>query len=64
VQVNAWIQEFSSAQGFFFCDTAKAVSDPKNPWKLARSPDGLHPDVEGYRKMGEALASVISKRNA
>lgn len=58
-EVNAWIAKYAKEHGLIFCDTNKAVSDPKNPGKLAASPDDIHPDVEGYRKMAEAIESVI-----
>ena len=47
--------------GTLFSDTCAAVSDPHDPSKLRSSPDGLHPDPSGYRKMGEALARVIEE---
>ena len=60
-EVNGWIREYSRKRGLIFCDTFSVVSDPKNPGNLAGTPDGLHPDVEGYRKMGEAIAEVLEK---
>jgi lysophospholipase L1-like esterase len=35
------------------------VSDPDNRDLLASTPDGIHPDVDGYRRIGEALAMAI-----
>ena len=37
-----------------------AVAAPDDPDKLAGSPDGLHPDIEGYRWMAEALLPAIT----
>ena len=34
---------------------------PANPDKLASSPDGLHPDAAGYRKMADAIAPAIEQ---
>lgn len=58
-EVNAWAEAASRAPGRLFCDTNLVVRDPANPDRLASSPDGLHPDVEGYRRIGEALAATL-----
>ena len=57
--VNAWIREYSASHGLLFCDLYRAVTDPQSPWQLKGSPDGLHPDVAGYRAMGDALTDVL-----
>ncbi len=59
--LNDWIRRVSHIMGTLYCDTNAAVSDPHDPTKLASSPDGLHPDPSGYRRMGEALARVIEE---
>ena len=58
-EVNAWIKSYSESRGLPFCDLFHAVENPSRPWTLAPSPDGLHPDVAGYRKMAEAIAAAI-----
>jgi acyl-CoA thioesterase-1 len=60
-EVNRWVETASKAQGRLFCDTNLAVRDRVNPDVLASSPDGLHPDVEGYRKMGKALTTALER---
>ena len=57
--LNSWIKEAASSLRVMFCDTNLAVRDPNDPDRLRSSPDGLHPDVSGYRRMGEALAEAI-----
>ncbi len=57
--LNSWIADTANRLGYLFCDTNRAVRDPRNRDRLLSSPDGLHPDVSGYRKMGEALAETI-----
>ncbi len=57
--INGWIEKTANQLGILFCDTNSAVRDPHNPQRLLSSPDGIHPDVIGYRKMGEALAKTI-----
>lgn len=56
--VNSWIEAYAKEQGFLFCDTFKAVTDPATG-KLMESPDQIHPGVEGYRRMAEALLPVL-----
>jgi lysophospholipase L1-like esterase len=58
--VNSWIASTSKEMGMLFCDTNKAVRDGANPDLLASTPDGLHPDVDGYRKMGEAIVKALA----
>ena len=62
--LNAWIAATARTVGIPFCDTNLAVRDPGDPDRLAASPDGLHPDVAGYRAMGEALAAAIERHLA
>lgn len=60
-EVNGWIKSYAVAKKYIFCDTYQAVENPSKPGKLIGSPDGLHPDVDAYRKMGEAIAEVFKK---
>src|SRR6266581_38871 len=57
--LNHWIESFAKVLDIPFCDTHTAVGDPTAPHRLRGTPDGLHPDVDGYRRMGEALARTI-----
>lgn len=61
IKLNNWIRSYSTQNKLWFCDTSKAVEDPKRPGTLAGTPDGLHPNVEGYRKMGDALTAVLAR---
>ncbi|MDA4128223.1 MAG: GDSL-type esterase/lipase family protein [Thaumarchaeota archaeon] len=62
--LNTWIRDHADKNGLPFCDTSEAVASAQNPDRLEGTPDGLHPDVRGYKKMGEALASVIEANKA
>ena len=42
-----------------FCDMNRAVRGAEDPDTLSSTPDGLHPDVDGYRKMGETLVRAL-----
>ena len=57
--LNAWIENLTKVLGILFCDTHAAVADPADSNRLKGTPDGLHPDVAGYRAMGEILARTI-----
>ena len=58
--INAWIRDTaSSTPGMAFCDTRLAASRPDAPDRLIDSPDGLHPGIEGYRRIGEALVPAL-----
>lgn len=59
-EINEWIREQSRADPMLiFVDTRAAVAAPGAPDRLAGSPDGLHPDVAGYRKMADAIGHAI-----
>lgn len=59
--VNHWIRDTAATRAdMAFCDTrAAAAAAPDAPDRLYDSPDGLHPGVEGYRRMADAIAPVI-----
>ena len=58
--INKWIAaEADRDPRIEFADTRAAVAAPGQPDRLSGSPDGLHPDVAGYRKMAEALEPAI-----
>lgn len=60
-ELNAWIESTAKAEGMLFCDTNQAVRDRDDERMLASSPDGLHPDVQGYKRMGDAIAAVLER---
>jgi lysophospholipase L1-like esterase len=62
-EINAWIGAEAARDGWIaFVDTRAAAADPNDPDRLAGSPDDLHPDVDGYRRMAEALLPAIEAR--
>lgn len=62
-EINAWIAaEAARDPNLAFVDTRRAVAAPDNGERLAGSPDGLHPDIDGYRRMAEAIAPALAAR--
>lgn len=60
--INEWIgAQAKSVPGIVFVDTRAAVAAADNPDLLASSPDRLHPDPAGYRRMADALAPAIEQ---
>src|SRR5207302_1970608 len=57
--VNTWIESFAKVLDIPFADTHAAVAAPDAPHRLRGSPDGMHPDVDGYRWMGDTLTRTI-----
>lgn len=62
-RVNAWMREQADASNgaIAFCDTRTAVEEPGSPDRLVSSPDGLHPSLEGYRRMAAALEPALER---
>jgi acyl-CoA thioesterase-1 len=60
-ELNSWIETTTLELDLAFCDTNRAVADPNDRNRLLTSPEGLHPDVPGYRAMGEALTKTIEQ---
>ena len=57
--LNTWIESFAKVLDIPFADTHSAVAAPHAPHRLRGSPDGMHPDVDGYRRMGDTLTRTI-----
>lgn len=56
--INAWIREEAARDpNITFADTRAAVASDGDT--LRSSPDGLHPDADGYRRMAEALEASL-----
>ena len=62
-EINAWIAKRATVPGKIqFVDTRAAAAAANDPDKLSGSPDGLHPDRDGYRRMAEAIDRVFGRR--
>jgi lysophospholipase L1-like esterase len=61
-EINDWIRAQARADpGVIVVDTRAAVAASDNADKLASSPDGLHPDAAGYRKMADAIGPAVQQ---
>ena len=59
--INDWIRaEAARDANITFADTRAAAARDDNPDLLRASPDGLHPDKDGYRRMADAIAPAIA----
>ena len=60
--INDWIRDEAARDpNIVAADTRAAVARDDNPDLLRSSPDGLHPDADGYRRMAEVLAAGIQQ---
>lgn len=60
--INDWIRaEAARDANITFADTRAAAARDDNPDLLRSSPDDLHPDKDGYRRMAEAIAPGIEQ---
>jgi lysophospholipase L1-like esterase len=57
--LNAWIRKAAERMRMPLADLYTALDDPKRPGRLQNSPDGIHPDIGGYRQMGLTLIDAI-----
>ena len=60
--INDWIRaEATRETNVTYVDTRKAAARPDNIDLLASSPDGLHPGIAGYHRMGDVIAAAIER---
>jgi len=61
-EINDWIRAQAQAEPrILFVDTRAAVAAPGQPDQLISSPDGLHPDAAGYKRMADVIEPAIQQ---
>jgi lysophospholipase L1-like esterase len=61
-EVNAWIEDYATSDAnLSFADTRRAVASSEDADRLAGSPDELHPDPEGYRRLADVLLPELDR---
>jgi len=61
-EINDWIRAQAQADPrILFVDTRAAVAAPGQPDQLISSPDGLHPDAAGYKRMADVIEPAIQR---
>ncbi|MCA1560965.1 MAG: membrane dipeptidase [Acidobacteria bacterium] len=60
--INAWISvQADTDPNITFVDTRAAVAAPEQPDVLVSSPDRLHPSIDGYSRMADALRPALER---
>lgn len=59
--VNAWIKSFAASRGYAVADYHAALADPAGALPAALSPDGIHPNADGYAVMWPVLSRALER---
>jgi lysophospholipase L1-like esterase len=60
VKLNAMLQSYSKKNKIVYVDYFSALADERNGMKAEYSPDGVHPNLAGYRVMDDLVEKAIS----
>jgi lysophospholipase L1-like esterase len=61
-EINAWIAtQPARDRNIIAVDTRAAVAAAGDADRLSGTPDGLHPDINGYKSMADALLPALTK---
>lgn len=59
LEFNRELELMAERMGVVFFDAYRLLEDPSRPGFIPDSPDDVHPGVQGYRKLGEALIPAV-----
>jgi len=60
-QINRWLLDFCSREGFAYLDYYKALADAQGRLPADLSDDGLHPNARGYSVMAPVALEAINR---
>jgi lysophospholipase L1-like esterase len=63
-ELNQWLREYASQNGFDYVDYYSVLARPNGELKPELSNDGVHPNRSGYRLMRKLMEPKISSGNA
>jgi lysophospholipase L1-like esterase len=61
VKLNAMLQSYADKNNIVYCDFHSPMADEKKGLKADYSPDGVHPNLKGYKVMDDLVENAISK---
>lgn len=61
VKLNAMLQSYCKENKLVYVDFHTALADEKMGMKAEYSPDGVHPNLEGYKVMDELVEDAIAR---
>jgi lysophospholipase L1-like esterase len=60
MKLNAMLQSYSKKHNMVYVDYHSALADEKKGMKAEYSPDGVHPNLNGYKVMDNLIEKAIS----
>jgi lysophospholipase L1-like esterase len=60
IELNAMLQSYSKKNNIVYVDFHSALADEKKGMKAEYSPDGVHPNLKGYKVMDDLVEKAIS----
>jgi lysophospholipase L1-like esterase len=61
VKLNTMLQSYANKNNLVYVDYHSALADEKKGMKTEYSPDGVHPNLEGYKVMDDLVEKAISR---
>jgi lysophospholipase L1-like esterase len=61
VKLNGWIKSYAGTHNCIYLDYFTPMADEKNGLKKEYTPDGVHPNLAGYKIMEPLAEEAIKK---